>query len=147
MTKKYPTVAVLMGDRNNHELIKGFYYCAKRENVNLVFLIRSSIPKDTNDILSDMTGEDFQVHFSSIYDYASLVKPDVLILAYGTLSSFADAPEMDKLLEFYKDIPCILLKDSSNNPDISHLTADNYVGMRGCVEHLIIDHEYKKIGF
>jgi len=147
MTKKYPTVAVLMGDRNNHELIKGFYYCAKRENVNLVFLIRSSIPKDTNDILSDMTGEDFQVHFSSIYDYASLVKPDVLILAYGTLSSFADAPEMDKLLEFYKDTPCILLKDSSNNPDISHLTADNYAGMRGCVEHLIIDHEYKKIGF
>jgi len=147
MTKKYPTVAVLMGDRNNHELIKGFYYCAKREKVNLMFLIRSSIPKDTNNVLSDMTGEDFQVHFSSIYDYASLVKPDVLILAYGTLSSFADVPEMEKLLDFYKDIPSILVKDTSNNPDISHLNADNYTGMRECVEHLIVDHNYKKIGF
>lgn len=147
MTKKYPTVAVLMGDRNNHELIRGFYYCVKREKVNLIFLIRSSIPKDTNNVLSDMTGDDFQVHFSSIYDYASLVKPDVLILAYGTLSSFSDAPDMEKLLDFYKDIPCILVKDISSNPDISHLNADNYTGMRECVEHLIVDHKYKRIGF
>lgn len=147
MNRRYPTVAVLIGERNNYELIKGFYSCAKKEKVNLIFLIRASIPRNTYDILSNMTGEEFQVHFASIYDYVPLFKPDVLILAYGTLSSFADTPEMEKLLDYYKDIPCIILKDIAKNPNILHLNADNYSGMKECVEHLVVDHQYKKIAF
>ena len=150
MDKRYPTIAVLMGDRNKenaHELITGFYSCAKKEKVNLVFLIRSSIPRNTNHILSDMTGEDFQVRFSSIYDYTPVFKPDVLILAYGSLSSFSDTPDKEKLLEYYKDIPCIILKDISQKEDISYLNADNYAGMRECIEHLVRDHGYKKVAY
>ena len=150
MDRRYPTIAVLMGDRNKenaHELMTGFYSCAKKENVNLVFLIRSSIPRNTNHILSDMTGEDFQVRFSSIYDYTPLFKPDVLILSYGSLSSFSDTPEKEKLLEYYKDTPCIMLKDVAEDAGISHLSADNYAGMRECIEHLVKDHGYKKVAF
>ena len=150
MDKRYPTIAVLMGDRNKEnaqELITGFYSCAKKEKINLVFLIRSSIPRNTNHILSDMTGEDFQVRFSSIYDYTPVFKPDVLILAYGSLSSFSDTPEKAKLLEYYKDIPCIMLKDVAEDESISHLNADNYAGMRECIEHLVKDHGYKKVAF
>lgn len=150
MDKRYPTIAVLMGDRNKenaHELITSFYSCAKKEKVNLILLIRSSIPRNTNHILSDMTGEDFQVRFSSIYDYTPLFKPDVLILAYGSLSSFSDTPEKEKLLEYYKDIPCIMLKDVADKADISYLNADNYAGMRECIEHLVRDHNYKKVAF
>lgn len=148
--KKYPTIAILMGDNYTeyaNELIKGFYVCAQREKVNLIFLMRSSLPRDTNAVLSDMTGEDFQVHFSSIYDYVPLVKPDALILAYGSLSIFSDPPKKEELLDFYRNIPCLLLKDVSDNPDIPYLVADNYTGMYECVEHLVKEHGYKKIAF
>lgn len=150
MNKMTPTIAVLMGNRNEEtarELMAGFHSCAKKENVNLVFLTRSSIPRDTNDILTDMTGEDFQIHFSNIYDYVPLFKPDVLILAYGTISSFADTPDMEKLLDYYKDIPIVLLKDISDRPGISNMTADNYSGMLECVNHLLVDHKYKRVAF
>lgn len=144
------TIAVLMGDTYNeyaNELMSGFYSCAKKENVNLIFLMRSSLPRNTNNILSDMTGGDFQVHFSSIYDYVPLFKPDALILSYGSLSIFSDTPSKEALFSYYKDIPCLLLKDISDNPDIPYLVADNYVGMCECIEHLITEHGYKKIAF
>lgn len=144
------TIAVLIGDNYTeyaNELIKGFYTCAKKEQVNLVFVMRSSIPRDTNAILSDMTGEDFQLYFSSIYDYVPLFKPDALILAYGSLSIFSDTPEKELLLEYFKDIPCLLLKDISDNPKVPHLVADNYSGMYETVRHLIVEHGYKKIAF
>lgn len=149
-TKKNLTIAVLMGDTYNEyatELINGFYSCAQKENINLIFLMRSSLPRDTNSILSDMTGEDFQVHFSSIYDYVPLVKPDALILAYGSLSIFSDTPEKELLYSYFQGIPCLLLKDISDNPDIPYLVADNYVGMRDCIEHLVSVHNYQKIAF
>lgn len=148
--KKYPTIAILMGDNYTeyaNELIKGFYTCAKRESVNLVFLMRSSIPRDTNAILTGMTGEDFQVHFSSIYDYVPLLKPDALILAYGSLSIFSDTPAKEALFKYFGDIPCLLLKDISDDSGIPYLVADNYTGMYECIEHLVVEHGYKKIAY
>lgn len=148
--KKNPTIAILMGDTYTeyaNDLIRGFYSCAEKEKVNLIFLMRSSLPRDTNAVLSDMTGEDFQVHFSSIYDYVPLFKPDVLILAYGSLSIFTDTPELTTLLDFFEGIPCVLLKFVSKEAKIPHLVADNYSGMYECVKHLIVDHGYKKIAF
>ena len=64
--KNNPIIAVLFGDTYTEyaeNLIKGFCACAKAEKVNLVFLMRSSLPQDTNATLSGMTGEGFQVHF------------------------------------------------------------------------------------
>ena len=148
--KNNPIIAVLFGDTYTEyaeNLIKGFCACAKAEKVNLVFLMRSSLPQDTNATLSGMTGEDFQVHFSSIYDYVPLFHPDALIIAYGSLSVFSDAPEMEVLLDFYKDIPCTLIKATSNDGRVPHLVTDNYGGMCACMEHLIVDHGYRKIGF
>ncbi len=147
---KRPMIAVLMGDNYTeyaNELIKGFYSCAKREGVNLVFLMRSSIPRDTNAILSGMTGDDFRVYFSSIYDYVPLTKPDALIVAFGSLSIFSDTPKKEELFEYFKGIPCMLLKDISDEPAIPSLVADNYAGMQQCIRHLIEVHDYKKIAF
>ncbi len=148
--KQYPTIAVLIGDNYTeytNELIKGFYTCAQRENVNLIFLLRSSIPSETNAVLSDMTGEDFQVHFSSIYDYTSLVKPDAFIVIYGSLSIFPDTPAKEALCKQFGNIPWLLLKDVSDDAKIPCLVAENYKGMIACVEHLVEVHGYKKIAF
>lgn len=148
--EKRLTIAVILGDTYTEyakDLIKGFYTCAQREQVNLIFLMRSSLPRDTNGILSNMTGEDFQVHFSSIYDYVPLIKPDVLILAYGSLSIFSDTPAKEDLFAYFEGIPCLLLKDISDNPEIPYLVADNYSGMRECIRHLVEEHNYKKVAF
>lgn len=148
--KKRLTIAIIMGDTYTeyaNELINGFYSCAKMEEVNLIFLMRSSLPRDTNAVLSDMAGDDFQVRFSSIYDYVPLIKPDALILAYGSLNIFSDTPSKKDLLSYYEGIPCLLLKALSDDPNVPHLVADNYVGMCSCIEHLVTVHNYKKIAF
>lgn len=149
-SRKKLTVAILMGNNFSeyvNGLIQGFYACAKEENVNLIFLMHASIPRDTNIVLSDMTGADYLVNFSSIYDYVPLVRPDILILAYGSLSIFSDTPQLDDLLAFYEGVPCLILEDFSTQYDHPHLSAENYESMCECIQHLITVHGYTKIAF
>jgi len=147
--KKY-TIGILMGDTHTEystELIKGFHSCAMTENVNLIFLMRSSLPQHSDNILAGTIGDDYQIHFSSIYDYIPLIKPDALIIAYGSLSVFSDTPRKEQLLQYLDSIPCLMLEDTSERSDIPSLVADNYVGMCQCIRHLIVDHGYRKIAF
>lgn len=149
-SKKHLTIAILMSNDYTeyiHEMLQGFYTSAKEQGVNLIFLLHANLPRDTNTILSNMTGEDFSVNFSSLYDYVPLIKPDVLIIAYGSLSTFSDTPDLDDLLSFYEGVPTLLLEDSSDKFNHPHLAADNYSSMCDCIQHLITVHGYKKIAF
>ena len=40
-----------------------------------------------------------------------------------------------------------MLEDTPDDPDIPYLIADNYNGMRQCIEHLVNVHGYRKIAF
>ncbi len=150
MKNKIPTVAILTGETHTeyfNDLIKGFYACAQKEEINLVFLMRSSLPKYSGNSWSDILGNDYQAQFSNIFHYVPLIKPDVLIIAYGSLCIFADTPSKAELLDFYNPIPCMILEDESGRDDVPYLIADNYAGMKECIQHLIKDHGYQNIGF
>ena len=40
-----------------------------------------------------------------------------------------------------------MLEDTPDDSDIPYLIADNYNGMRQCIEHLVNIHGYRKIAF
>lgn len=130
------TIAVLMGNTQSEyaeELINGFYTCAKEEHVNLVFLMRESMPHFHGRYVANMMGEDYNKQFGSIYEYVPYVKPDALIIAYGSLSIFRNSPQQREILNAYSGVPCLMFEYPSEDPRVPHLIADNYNGMRQCI--------------
>ncbi len=145
-----PTIAVLMGNTQSEyaeDLINGFYTCAQEEKVNLVFLMRESMPHFHSRNFAKLMGENYNLQFGCIYEYVPYVKPDALIVAYGSLSVLPNAPAQKELLKAYGDVPCLLLEAPPKDVDVPFLIADNYNGMCQCVRHLVVDHGYKKVAF
>lgn len=147
--KRY-TIAIMLGDTQSdysEDLLRGFYSCAKAENVNIVFLMGPQTPQYCTDILSCSVNGNYNYQFDTIYDYVHFTKPDALIIIYGSLSIFSSHDEQANFLAQYADIPYLLLEDIPEHSNAPFLIADNYGGMRMCIEHLIFIHHYKKITF
>lgn len=145
-----PTIAVLMGNTQSEyaeELINGFYTCAQEEKVNLVFLMRESMPHFHRRNFARLMGEDYNRQFGCIFEYVPHVKPDALIIAYGSLSVFPNSPDQKELLKAYDGVPCLLIETPSEDHEVPFLVADNYGGMCQCIRHLVVDHGYKKVAF
>lgn len=148
--KKRPTIAIMIGNsvsEYSYELMEGFRTCAKEEGVNLVFLTGPYLPQYSREILMGSFAWDYEYQFHTVYDYVHFIKPDVLVIAYGPLASFEYVPPVEEFVAKFADIPCLLLGDEVTDPKIPSLTGGNYYGMRKCVEHLIKEHGYRKIGF
>lgn len=148
--KKRPTIAIMAGNTSSEyfaQLIAGFRTCAKEEDVNLVFLMGPYIPKHCKDILQGSFAWNYEYQFHTIYDYVHYIKPDALIIAYGSLSHFPYVPDVDEFVARFKDIPTLLLGDRVKDPSVPYLIGGNYHGMRENVRHLVEDHGYRKIAF
>ncbi len=147
--KRY-TIGIMLGDIQSdysEELISGFYTCAREENVNLIFLMGPQAPLYCSDILSCNDNGQYRYQFDTIYDYVHFSKLDALIIAYGSLSLSTRSGDLEAFLKNYQDIPCLLLEDIPGSIDAPYLIADNYNGIRCCMEHLLDFHHYKKIAF
>lgn len=148
--KKRPTIAIMAGNAESEyfaKLVAGFRNCAKEEDVNLIFLMGPHIPRYCKDILSGSFAWDYDYQFHSVYDYVHFIKPDAIIVAYGSLSYFKYIPDVDEFVARFKGIPTLVLGDCVEDPDVPFLIGGNYSGMKECVRHLVEDHGYKKIGF
>lgn len=148
--KKRPTIVIMAGNAESEyfaKLIAGFRNCAKEEDVNLIFLMGPHIPRYCKDILSGSFAWDFDYQFHTVYDYVHFIKPDAIIVAYGSLSHFKYVPDVDEFVARFKGIPTLVLGDYVEDPDVPHLIGGNYSGMRECIRHLVEDHGYRKIGF
>ena len=147
---KRPTIAIMAGNAESEyfaKLVAGFRNCAKEEDVNLIFLMGPHIPRYCKDILSGSFAWDYDFQFHTVYDYVHFIKPDAIIVAYGSLSHFKHVPDVDEFVARFKGIPTLVLGDYVQDPEVPHLIGGNYSGMRECVRHLVEDHGYKKIGF
>lgn len=147
--KRY-TIGIMLGDIQSdysEDLISGFYTCAKEEDVNLLFLMGPQVPLYCSDILSSNDNGHYRYQFDTIYDYVHFSKLDALIIAYGSLSLSTRSGNPEQFLHDYKDIPCLLLEDIPQSIDAPYLIADNYNGIRSCMEHLLNFHHYRKIAF
>lgn len=148
--KKRPTIAVMVGNSSTEyhaELLAGFRICAREEDVNLVFLTGPYVPQYCKDILSGSFAWDYTYQFHAVYDYVKFIKPDALIINYGSLAIFDQIPNVEEMVSRYLGIPCLLVGDRVENPDVPQLLNGSYKGMRQCVEHLVLCHGYKKIAF
>lgn len=144
------TIAIMLGDTQSdysEDLLRGFYTCAKEENVNILFLMGPQTPQYCKDILSCSIDGDYNYQFETIYDYVHFTSVDALIVTYGSLSIFNNNQNKEKFLEQYQNIPYLLLEDTPDENDAPYLIADNYQGMRACVEHLVLQHGYRKVAF
>ena len=147
---KRPTIAIMAGNAESEyfaKLVAGFRNCAKEEDVNLIFLMGPHIPRYCKDILSGSFAWDYDFQFHTVYDYVHFIKPDAIIVAYGSLSHFKHVPDVDEFVARFKGIPTLILGDYVEDPDVPHLIGGNYSGMKECIRHLVEDHGYKKIGF
>lgn len=148
--KTRKTIVIVMGNAISSyaiDLVEGFQACAREEDVNLVFLTGPHLPRYCKEILSGSFAWDYEYQFHTVYNYVHHIKPDAIIVAYGLLSQFKYVPNISDFIKKFDGIPCLLLGDNVNDPNIPYLTGGNYHGMRENVEHLIKVHGYKKIGF
>lgn len=146
--KRRYTIAIMVGDIQSdysEELLCGFFACAKEENVNIVFLMGPQIPQYCTDILALNLDGNYNYQFDTIYDYVSFVNADALIIIYGSVSSFCNVENKSEFLKRYANIPYLILEDTAEHAP--YQISDNFSGMHACVEHLVVDHGYRKIAF
>ncbi len=148
--KKRYTIAIMLGDMQSDysgELLQGFYTCAQKEDVNIVFLMGPQIPQYCRDVFSGETEGDYNYQFDTVYSYAHFTRPDAMIITYAALACFNDKSKKKEFLDKYADIPYLLMGEMPEDFSIPYMMADNYKGMRICMEHLVVDHGYQKIAF
>lgn len=148
--KRTYSIAIMTGDTQtdySEEVMRGFYAGAREEGVTIILLMGPQIPSYCTDIVTSSITGNYRYQFHSIYQYAHFMKPDAVILMYGSLSAFYFEQSKRELLGELADIPCFMMEDESGDENVPCLTTDNYGGMRECMEHLIVDHGYQKIVF
>lgn len=145
MGKNY-TVGVLIGNAHtNHPrgLIKGICDSAKGRDINVIFFLGTQSTMFYREMVKDR--EDFDYQYNTIYDYAMLAQVDVLIIAYGCLCVFQDNIDKKQFIGRFGNIPYVLLEDVAEDERGIYIIADNYNGIKQCVEHLVCTHGYSKI--
>ncbi len=90
--------------------------------------------------LNHYVDEGFDRHYYSQYEYSRFVPLDLLILSFGTISAIKQAMPLEEFLRSLPKVPVILLEVETDIPNGVHITVDNYVGMRSCIEHLVDCH-------
>lgn len=148
--KKRYTIAIMLGDMESDysgELLKGFYTCAQKEDVNIVYLMGPRIPQYCVDVLKTDSEEDYSYQFDTVYAYAHFTKPDAMIISYAALSYYHTREEKEAFLNQYADIPCLMIGEKLEGFNVPYMMSDNYKGMCACIEHLVVDHGYRKVAF
>lgn len=150
MDKKTYTIAIMSGSiQSNYvqEMKKGFSLGGRDNHVNTIFFTGSQIPRNCTGIVNESIAENCKNHFSTIYQYVHFIKPDAVIITYGSLSALLNNKDKSDFFKMLKDIPCVMVEDEFPEYGIPSITADNYGGMRECVSHLIDEHGFKKIAY
>lgn len=146
--KKVYNIGILIGNAHTShpkQLIRGICEGAKEHSCNLFFFLGTQSGAFSQDFYGDRMGDDYDYQFNVIYDYAILGSLDVLIISYGTLCAFLENQNKTKFFERFKGIRYIVLEERDERKDGNYIISDNIGGMSSIVEHLIVDHKYKKI--
>ena len=143
MDVKKTTVAVMMRDINSdfsEAMYSGLYDAAREEDVNLVYLLGPQSPGEDRIIEDNDMDNEYVDQLDSVYDYVNILKPDVLIIVSGSLKRSRILPDINALVERYKEVPMLVLETRPVKPSIAYQVAESYQAMCECVEHLITEH-------
>ncbi len=149
MGDKRTVIAVMMRDINSEfaeVMYSGFYDGARQAGVELVYLLGPQTPGEDSDASLEEDVDDYYLNqLDAVYDYAGILKPDAMILVSGSLRRSLILPDINALVERFKEIPTLVLETIPGKPSIPYQVADSYGAMCECVEHLIVDHGYSFI--
>ena len=146
---KGKTICVLIGDVSydyTRELMRGINDAAAHNGAQLFYLTG----KQRNISPSDISNEQNTVsHYNSIYDYSSLIGADAYIISCGSLSGIGSDEEYRQFLKRFDESAYVLLQKEIDTgiPGRCSITVDNYTSFCKCIEHLILQHDYKKIAY
>ena len=95
----------------------------------------------------DYVDNGFDSHYYTQFEYSKFLKPDYLVVSYGTISAIPNPLSVDELLDRLPDVPIIMIESDADRPNCVSVTTDNHTGVKDCVEHLIEEHGCRKIVF
>ena len=119
---------------------KGAHMAACRHDQNLtIFAGRFKSAKGKH------SQDRFSKQYNAVYSYPTRKNVDALIISVGTIFHFFSEKAIDDFLESFESIPTVTI--AGQYPGRSSVVFDGSSGLSDVLEHLIIDHGYKKIGF
>ena len=68
-------------------------------------------------------------------------------MTYGMMSIFMKSDYGKQYLEYFRNVPCVLINEQTDRPNWTSIIVDNYNGMYELVEHLVRDHGYHNFAF
>lgn len=145
MADRKLTIGVLIGNANSPHSINtlhGIQQAAMETGVNIIVFLGVHTSYFYRDFFEEEESYDYQV--TTVYDYVKLAKVDALIISYGELVIFLNEKERRTFLEKFDQIPYVILEEVVDKKNAHYQIADNYKGMRAVVEHLAIDHGYRR---
>ncbi len=138
-------IGVFIGNTHTYfprQLINSIFAAGNRDDIDLHFYLGLEYTQFMSQGTSAVENINYQ--YSTIYDYAFFASLDVVIIAYGTITTFHKIA----IEEFYrklKGVPCVIISDSVDPDKGVSVRTDNFSGIYKCTEHLIKDHGLRKI--
>lgn len=140
--KKRPTIGLMLGNINKNftdEIVKGAIKYADEFDLNIVLISSSRFIDDEEGFYMN------SVYCDNAQDYFKHIGIDVLVISYASIYDMQENDIKKKFLSRFKDIPYVLLQDNFYIEGKSNLFVNNKKGLSKCIEHLILEHNYKNI--
>ena len=145
-TKKTFSIAIMTGSFHtdySRMIVDAFCEQLKEENIQIYLFQGFDATRYLS--LNAYVDDSFDRHYYSIFEYSNFLKPDLLIVSFGTISAVPSPLSLQSFLKGMPQMPVIVLEDDSKIENGISVTVDNYGGMKACVEHLIHEHGCTKI--
>lgn len=120
-------------------VLQGATKAAKENDVNLIVFPMDIINSYYGD--SELNRYQYQYHVMSSFMKAKEL--DGLLIEYGVITSLLNAEEKRNFLAEAEGLPVVLIADQAEGFD--SITVDNSTGLIQVIDHLVLDHQYKKI--
>jgi signal transduction histidine kinase/DNA-binding LacI/PurR family transcriptional regulator len=131
------TIGVFMAvyDGYQNMLGRGVAQVARENDANVVYFAGAAI--------DDVVG--FRKYWNAIYHLATPVAFDGLIFISGALKSFVSLERLNEFTAQFAPLPVISINQQHNGA--ASVTIDSRTGLGELMDHMIKDHQYKRIAF
>jgi diguanylate cyclase (GGDEF)-like protein len=143
------TICVMIGDVSYDytlELMNGINDAADQAGARLFYMTGKqnlAAPVDAE------REQETVSRYNSIYMYAGLIGADAVIISCGSITGFEDDDGYGQFLKRFEGSKIVVLQKhiAIDSPDKSAITIDNYGSFRRLMDHLILDHGYRRIAY
>nr|AHF24719.1 diguanylate cyclase (GGDEF) domain protein [uncultured bacterium Contig783] len=142
--KKRLNVGLLIDDPNNNfsaQAAMGAELACRTIDANLFIYPGHYIGKADN----KFGAREYEYQYNSVFALPSAKSLDIIYVLLGIIGSRADMTMQKEFLDKLPDIPKVIL--FSDIEGYESVTFNNYSGFRSVMEHLIVKHNAKKIGY